>query len=106
MVLRVTLTVQVLPRGPIWNVHRPSEPGLGSNEDLPSGSYGVPIGGVFATENAVIPYAVGVDIACRMKVTGLDARPGASDDRIAARSLVKYEPESRPACYSKIRNIR
>ena len=28
--------------------------------------YGLPIGGVLATENAVIPYAVGVDIACRM----------------------------------------
>ncbi|MEH0153208.1 RtcB family protein [Limibacter armeniacum] len=28
--------------------------------------YGLPIGGVLATENAVIPYAVGVDIGCRM----------------------------------------
>jgi tRNA-splicing ligase RtcB (3'-phosphate/5'-hydroxy nucleic acid ligase) len=34
--------------------------------------YGLPIGGVLATENAVIPYAVGVDIACRMKMTVLD----------------------------------
>src|SRR5205809_3915243 len=34
--------------------------------------YGLPIGGVRATENAVIPYAVGVDIACRMKMTVLD----------------------------------
>lgn len=34
--------------------------------------YGLPIGGVLATRNAVIPYAVGVDIACRMKVTILD----------------------------------
>jgi tRNA-splicing ligase RtcB len=31
--------------------------------------YGLPIGGVLATENAVIPYAVGVDIACRMRIT-------------------------------------
>jgi len=31
--------------------------------------YGLPIGGVLATENAVIPYAVGVDIACRMRLT-------------------------------------
>lgn len=31
--------------------------------------YGLPIGGVLATEGAVIPYAVGVDIACRMKLT-------------------------------------
>src|SRR5947199_8826258 len=34
--------------------------------------YGLPIGGVLATESAVIPYAVAVDIACRMKMTVLD----------------------------------
>src|SRR6266513_2512035 len=34
--------------------------------------YGLPIGGVLATQNVVIPYAVGVDIACRMKLTVLD----------------------------------
>ncbi|MCC5823436.1 MAG: RtcB family protein [Phycisphaerales bacterium] len=34
--------------------------------------YGLPIGGVLATRGAVIPYAVGVDIACRIKVTVLD----------------------------------
>jgi tRNA-splicing ligase RtcB len=34
--------------------------------------YGLPIGGVLATDNAVIPYAVGVDIACRMKLSVLD----------------------------------
>lgn len=37
--------------------------------------YGLPIGGVLATHNAVIPYAVGVDIACRMKLTVLDMHP-------------------------------
>jgi tRNA-splicing ligase RtcB len=31
--------------------------------------YGLPIGGVLATESAVVPYAVGVDIACRMRLT-------------------------------------
>ncbi len=31
--------------------------------------YGMPIGGVAAVENAVIPYAVGVDIGCRMHLT-------------------------------------
>jgi tRNA-splicing ligase RtcB len=31
--------------------------------------YGLPIGGVLAVENAVIPYAVGVDIGCRMHLT-------------------------------------
>jgi tRNA-splicing ligase RtcB len=34
--------------------------------------YGLPIGGVLATREAVIPYAVGVDIACRMKLSVLD----------------------------------
>jgi tRNA-splicing ligase RtcB (3'-phosphate/5'-hydroxy nucleic acid ligase) len=34
--------------------------------------YGLPIGGVLATENAVIPYGVGVDIGCRMKMTVFD----------------------------------
>lgn len=31
--------------------------------------YGLPIGGVLATKNAVIPYGVGVDIGCRMALT-------------------------------------
>ncbi|MCU0242352.1 MAG: RtcB family protein [Vicinamibacteria bacterium] len=34
--------------------------------------YGLPIGGVLATDQAVIPYAVGMDIACRMKMTVID----------------------------------
>ena len=34
--------------------------------------YGLPIGGVLATEDVVIPYAVGMDIACRMKLSVLD----------------------------------
>ena len=34
--------------------------------------YGLPIGGVLATEDAIVPYAVGVDIACRMKLTFTD----------------------------------
>jgi tRNA-splicing ligase RtcB (3'-phosphate/5'-hydroxy nucleic acid ligase) len=41
--------------------------------------YGLPIGGVLATEGAVIPYAVGVDIACRMKMTVLDVPIGHLD---------------------------
>lgn len=31
--------------------------------------YGLPIGGVLATRNAIIPYGVGVDIGCRMALT-------------------------------------
>ncbi|MEC5147459.1 RtcB family protein [Chitinophaga sp. 212800010-3] len=34
--------------------------------------YGLPIGGVLATDNAVIPYGVGVDIGCRMCLSILD----------------------------------
>ena len=34
--------------------------------------YGLPIGGVFAADNAVIPYGVGVDIGCRVKVSVTD----------------------------------
>ncbi|MBC9932300.1 RtcB family protein [Chitinophaga qingshengii] len=34
--------------------------------------YGLPVGGVLATDNAVIPYAVGVDIGCRMALTLFD----------------------------------
>lgn len=37
--------------------------------------YGLPIGGVLATTNAVIPYAVGVDIGCRVRLTLLDISP-------------------------------
>lgn len=37
--------------------------------------YGLPIGGVLACEGGVIPYAVGVDIACRMKLSVLDMAP-------------------------------
>ncbi len=37
--------------------------------------YGLPIGGVLAAENAVIPYAVGVDIACRMRLSLYEVSP-------------------------------
>jgi tRNA-splicing ligase RtcB (3'-phosphate/5'-hydroxy nucleic acid ligase) len=43
--------------------------------------YGLPIGGVLACENAVIPYAVGVDIACRMKLSILDISPASMTSR-------------------------
>ena len=56
---------------------------------MPDGhqGYGLPIGGVLATDNAIIPYAVGVDIACRMKLTALNmpvsALWGDEGDRLA-----------------------
>ncbi|MFD2248009.1 RtcB family protein [Pontibacter ruber] len=38
--------------------------------------YGLPIGGVLATLNAVIPYGVGVDIGCRMSMSIYDIHHG------------------------------
>lgn len=40
--------------------------------------YGLPIGGVLALDNAVCPYAVGVDIACRMKLSVFEIVAGPS----------------------------
>jgi tRNA-splicing ligase RtcB (3'-phosphate/5'-hydroxy nucleic acid ligase) len=37
--------------------------------------YGLPIGGVLATHEAVIPFAVGVDIACRMRLSVYPVSP-------------------------------
>jgi tRNA-splicing ligase RtcB len=51
--------------------------------------YGLPIGGVLATHNAVIPYAVGVDIACRMKMTVLDVPGGANAIKAETDRLIK-----------------
>lgn len=34
--------------------------------------YGLPIGGVLATRNAIIPYGVGIDIGCRMALSIFD----------------------------------
>lgn len=35
--------------------------------------YGMPIGGVLATKNEIVPYAVGLDIGCRMALTIFEA---------------------------------
>ncbi len=43
--------------------------------------YGLPIGGVLAVDNAVIPYAVGVDIACRMRMTVFPVSPAVIGQR-------------------------
>jgi tRNA-splicing ligase RtcB len=37
--------------------------------------YGLPIGGVLATNKSVIPFAVGVDIACRMRLSVYEVSP-------------------------------
>jgi tRNA-splicing ligase RtcB (3'-phosphate/5'-hydroxy nucleic acid ligase) len=54
--------------------------------------YGLPIGGVLATRDAVIPYAVGVDIACRMKLTVLDLPVSAlADDQTRLTGALERE---------------
>jgi tRNA-splicing ligase RtcB len=61
--------------------------------------YGLPIGGVLATDNAVIPYAVGVDIACRMKLTVYDCKANTlagQRDRLA--NLIESETRFGMGC--------
>ena len=68
--------------------------------------YGLPIGGVLATEGAVIPYVVGVDIACRMKLTVLDMPVGALKNRGEAltRALEEETAFGMGASFSKPRD--
>ena len=54
--------------------------------------YGLPIGGVLATNNAVIPYGVGVDIGCRMCLSIFDipADHLETDAAIYKNALIKH----------------
>ncbi|MGI8747282.1 MAG: RtcB family protein, partial [Deinococcus sp.] len=52
--------------------------------------YGLPIGGVLATENAVIPYGIGVDIGCSMRLSVYPVRPSRLDTREAVSLLQKH----------------
>jgi len=45
--------------------------------------YGMPIGTVLATDNAVVPYAVGVDIGCGMVALKTDLRVAEHRERVA-----------------------
>ena len=67
--------------------------------------YGLPIGGVLATDNTVIPYAVGVDIACRMKMTVLDI-PARDLERHQDRLTRAIEAETRFGIGSSFKNRR
>lgn len=70
--------------------------------------YGLPIGGVLATESAVIPYAVGVDIACRMKMSVLDLPLSALEDQKdrLIKALVKETAFGNGARFKKRRHHR
>jgi tRNA-splicing ligase RtcB len=66
--------------------------------------YGLPIGGVLATDNAVIPYAVGADIACRMKLTVYDRKANTiagQRDRLA--NVIESETRFGMGCQFKQR---
>ncbi|CAM3981059.1 RtcB family protein [Deinococcus marmoris] len=52
--------------------------------------YGLPIGGVLATENAVIPYGVGVDIGCSMRLSVFPIQPDALKLEEAKTLLMKH----------------
>src|SRR3954471_9693287 len=67
--------------------------------------YGLPIGGVLATENVVIPYAVGVDIACRMKLT-VFRRPATTIGGGGAHLANIIESETRFGVGATFRNRR
>lgn len=67
--------------------------------------YGLPIGGVLATDNAVIPYAVGVDIACRVKMTVLDLPVGMVRDE-SGRLARAIETETRFGIGASFRDRR
>ncbi|MEM1010936.1 MAG: RtcB family protein [Planctomycetota bacterium] len=56
--------------------------------------YGLPIGGVLAVKNAVIPYAVGVDIACRMRLSVYDL-PGERLEGLREKLKNAIESETR-----------
>ncbi|MCA9049200.1 MAG: RtcB family protein [Planctomycetaceae bacterium] len=60
--------------------HLPDAVGAALMPDAHVG-YGLPIGGVLAMDNAVVPYAVGVDIACRMKLSVTDLPVESLDKR-------------------------
>jgi tRNA-splicing ligase RtcB len=51
--------------------------------------YGIPIGGVVALENAVAPYMVGVDIACRMMMSIYPASAGEMFDNVTTRDQLR-----------------
>jgi tRNA-splicing ligase RtcB len=67
--------------------------------------YGLPIGGVLATDNTVIPYAVGVDIACRMKLTVLDL-PVRELERQREKLITAIESETRFGVGATFKNRR
>ncbi len=53
--------------------------------------YGLPIGGVLATRNAVIPFGVGMDIGCRMCLSVYDLPPAFIDNNRRSLSHILHD---------------
>jgi tRNA-splicing ligase RtcB len=58
--------------------------------------YGMPIGGVIAAENAIIPNAVGVDIGCGMCAVKTDFCASDLKDKAIIRNILNYVKENVP----------
>lgn len=66
--------------------------------------YGLPIGGVLATENAVIPYGVGVDIGCRMCLSIYDIPSGyINENTDSLKKLLKHNTQFGKASFKRPR---
>lgn len=58
--------------------------------------YSVPIGSVIATKGVILPYAVGVDIGCRMSLSVFDHKVSEFENRKDLINLVKYNTRFGP----------
>src|SRR3984885_7572405 len=68
------------------------------------GGYVLPIGGGLATDNAVIPYAVCVDISCRMKLTVYDRKANMiAGQRGLLANIIESETRFGMGCEVKVR---
>lgn len=67
--------------------------------------YGLPIGGVLAADNAIIPYAVGVDIACRVKLSVLPI-PFSQYDRLRGQLKQALDTQTRFGVGQKFKHPR
>ncbi len=67
--------------------------------------YGLPIGGVLATKNAIIPYAVGVDIGCRMCLSIYEMAASTIDhNRSRLKTILKDNTRFGRASFDRPRN--
>jgi tRNA-splicing ligase RtcB len=65
--------------------------------------YGLPIGGVLAAYNAVIPYGVGMDIGCRMCMSVYPVSPGIIDhDRERIKKILQTETRFGRAVFNDV----